>query len=105
MKIRVSKRKWNFALVNAALVLLTLICAIAFFPIRCTLDSLDAADRMTVEITASSFIFQLWLFTADRYSLSDIGLARSDFARGSTTDKPYSQQMLSEVAMSSSTSR
>jgi len=45
MKIRVSKRKWNFALVNAALVLLTLICAIAFFPIRGTLDSLDAADR------------------------------------------------------------
>ena len=45
MKIRVSKRKWNFALVNAVLILLTLACLCVYLPIRGTLDSLDAADR------------------------------------------------------------
>lgn len=45
MKIRVDKRKWHLAIVNAVLVLLFLVCLIIFGSLSQTLLSVDAAHR------------------------------------------------------------
>ncbi len=45
MKIHVNKKRWNLAILNAVLVLLALICMVAFFLISGMLNSLHAADR------------------------------------------------------------
>ena len=45
MKIRVDKKRWNFALVNVVLLLLTLVCAIAFGIVSGKLQTIDSAER------------------------------------------------------------
>lgn len=45
MKIHVNKRKWNFAILNLVLLILTGICVLAFACVAGTLDSVEAAVR------------------------------------------------------------